>query len=260
MSTPPALPQAPKTYDPDYINRLLRILTQYMTQTAQDVNNTSGSTTNSQFNSLGVGTTPSGTAGDLKATTIEATTVTSNLKGTVDATTTGGAGLTPTNATNATNVVGSGTISATTTGTTQTTGTNNTTLATTAFVLAETALNALLAGSSSQTFSAANGTSSNQVVNISQFSASLATNGYQKLASGLILQWGKTGSVAVGGPYTVTFPISFPNAAFFATSIPTVYNDVAQTAPLTASLSTTAFTYYNSTGVSNAFLWFAVGY
>ena len=42
---------------------------------------------------------------------------------------------------------------------------------------------------------------------------SLASNGYQRLPSGLILQWG-TGSASNGG--SVSFPIAFPNACLFA--------------------------------------------
>ena len=72
MSAPPVLPIAPQTYDPDYVNRINRVLTQYFTQVGNDIGNTAGSTINAQFNSLGVGTAPSGTAGDIKATTIEA--------------------------------------------------------------------------------------------------------------------------------------------------------------------------------------------
>lgn len=44
------------------------------------------------------------------------------------------------------------------------------------------------------------------------FSAQKADNGYLKLPNGLILQWGKVASGWPGeGPYTVTFPIAFPN-------------------------------------------------
>lgn len=43
------------------------------------------------------------------------------------------------------------------------------------------------------------------------FGSSLAVSGYQKLPSGLIIQWGQvTGSA--GGTTAVTFPIAFPNA------------------------------------------------
>lgn len=42
---------------------------------------------------------------------------------------------------------------------------------------------------------------------------SKATNGYQKLPSGLIIQWGQAVAPSQGQT-TVTFPIAFPNAAF----------------------------------------------
>lgn len=46
-----------------------------------------------------------------------------------------------------------------------------------------------------------------------EFGASLATNGYQKLPSGLIIQWGQLTSHATpGSPVAITYPIAFPNA------------------------------------------------
>ncbi len=49
--------------------------------------------------------------------------------------------------------------------------------------------------------------------------ASIGTNGYTKLASGLIIQWGSVSAVAFpannGGTFgTVTFPLAFPNGVF----------------------------------------------
>jgi hypothetical protein len=44
--------------------------------------------------------------------------------------------------------------------------------------------------------------------------SSLGTSGYQKLASGLIMQWGTTSSISVYGNVTVTYPIAFPTAVF----------------------------------------------
>lgn len=43
------------------------------------------------------------------------------------------------------------------------------------------------------------------------FGASLATSGYQKLPSGLIIQWGRTGG---GSDKNVLYPIAFPNGVF----------------------------------------------
>lgn len=45
----------------------------------------------------------------------------------------------------------------------------------------------------------------------SAFSSSLSTNGYQKLPSGLIVQWGNI-TTGAGGTFTWTFPIAFPSA------------------------------------------------
>lgn len=43
----------------------------------------------------------------------------------------------------------------------------------------------------------------------SEFTNSLAVNGYQKLPSGLIIQWGMINSVATDTPVNLTFPIAF---------------------------------------------------
>lgn len=43
------------------------------------------------------------------------------------------------------------------------------------------------------------------------FFSSIGTNGYQKLPSGLIVQWG-TITTGAGGTFTWTFPIAFPNS------------------------------------------------
>ena len=44
------------------------------------------------------------------------------------------------------------------------------------------------------------------------FSSLLSANGYQKLPSGLIIQWGITGSLGSAGTLAVTLPIAFPTA------------------------------------------------
>ena len=88
---------------------------------------------------------------------------------------------------------------------------NSTTLATTAFVKN---FAAPIAGNSSQTFNVANGTGGNQAVNAGQFLASAASPGYQKLPSGIIIQWGTN---AVGASSFVTFPIPFPTACLCVT-------------------------------------------
>jgi hypothetical protein len=71
---------------------------------------------------------------------------------------------------------------------------------------------AALAGLASQLFSAANGTSGNQVVNISQFSGLFNVPGYVILPNGLIIQWGYIS--VPQGLTNFSFPITFPNGAF----------------------------------------------
>jgi len=56
------------------------------------------------------------------------------------------------------------------------------------------------------------------------FTALKDVNGYQKLPSGLIMQWGVYSGVLVHGTsYTVTFPISFPTACL--TVLPSVFQN-----------------------------------
>lgn len=58
--------------------------------------------------------------------------------------------------------------------------------------------------------------SANQAVNLGQFGSSLGVGGYQKLPSGMIIQWGTTTTTTSGS--TVTFPIAFPNVAYGVTA------------------------------------------
>lgn len=48
----------------------------------------------------------------------------------------------------------------------------------------------------------------------SGFTTSKATNGYTYLPNGILLQWGYASSVLEDGVFTITLPITFPNAAF----------------------------------------------
>jgi hypothetical protein len=53
------------------------------------------------------------------------------------------------------------------------------------------------------------------------FNVSLSSNGYQKLPSGLIIQWG-TESNSVSGTINITFPIQFTNAVYSVIAVPIV--------------------------------------
>ncbi|EOZ1555632.1 hypothetical protein ACQK1D_001394 [Escherichia coli] len=107
------------------------------------------------------------------------------------------------------------------------------------------------------------GTGANQIPDMNNFSSNRGSAGYQKLPSGLILQWGAgiagTGSVANTGN-TINFPIAFPNQCF---QVVTSYDNgggviVAGSA---GSQTTTSFLLRcDATGGSYNFRWFAMGY
>ncbi|HDR2620734.1 TPA: phage tail protein [Enterobacter chuandaensis] len=61
------------------------------------------------------------------------------------------------------------------------------------------------------------GSGSNQLPDMSLFAGSLGTPGYQKLPSGLIIQWGLASGAS---SYTVTFPVSFPGRTLALLAIP----------------------------------------
>ena len=113
-------------------------------------------------------------------------------------------------------------------------GTNTTQLATTAFVLANSIQDA-------------------------QFTQSLATNGYQKLPSGLIIQWGAR-SVAANSGQTFSFPIAFPTAcAGFSTNN---YASNYGSFPLLGGrpISNSQFVLQNVEESALTVYWIAIGY
>jgi len=99
-----------------------------------------------------------------------------------------------------------------------------------------------------------------QIAKFSDFTSSKAVNGYQKLPSGVIMQWG--GPVPVpnsGGSISVTFPIAFPNG-FLQCSI-SVVNAATQMLGF-SSPSTTGMTINtgNTDSTSRNACWIAIGY
>ncbi len=84
------------------------------------------------------------------------------------------------------------------------------------------------------------------------------TSGHQILPSGLILQWGTTGSLVNDTPTIISFPVAFPNACFSVTGSDT----------FAASLSATwSFYAWNASGFTARCdgntatgQWFAIGY
>lgn len=99
-----------------------------------------------------------------------------------------------------------------------------------------------------------------------EFVASLAGNGYQKLPSGLIVQWGVTGYVGNGAVLAITFPITFPNGYLCALCNP--ISSGANTASYSASISSSpapsvsAMTISNNSAGSGPLFanWLAIGW
>lgn len=105
------------------------------------------------------------------------------------------------------------------------------------------------------------GSSSSVLGSASSFAASLAANGYQKLPSGLIIQWGSFNGAGSGATTTVTFPIAFPNNRFTVSAIGAAANNVMgsvwrDSAPSPNPLTQFAFA---TNTLSNIVFWIAVG-
>lgn len=94
------------------------------------------------------------------------------------------------------------------------------------------------------------------------FGASILSNGYQKLPSGLILQWG-TFVTDGAGASTVTLPIAFPNNNTAATgnvAAVGIQNTVIAINRTLSTLSIHACSGASGTGQAIAGTWIAIGY
>lgn len=99
-----------------------------------------------------------------------------------------------------------------------------------------------------------------------EFVASLATSGYQKLPSGLIIQWGFVGNINPGATSPVTFPVAFPNGYLCALCNP--LSPGANTNSYSASISSSpepsvsAMTISNNSASSGSIAanWGAIGW
>lgn len=92
---------------------------------------------------------------------------------------------------------------------------------------------------------------------------SAASSGYQKLPSGIYIQWGATGSIATATTSSVSFPASFPTACLQV--VVGAQGNSASSVLATGhygsgNYSTTAFDLYNRTSISLTFNYIAVGY
>lgn len=85
---------------------------------------------------------------------------------------------------------------------------------------------------------------------------SLAANGYQKLPSGLIIQWGVATSLNAGEVRTITFPVAYPSGV----KSPVCTGDGVDPAVGIAAIGTTTFQIRNAgTPAQNAY-WTTFGY
>lgn len=113
-------------------------------------------------------------------------------------------------------------------------------------------------GSPSNKFQMAAGINANEGVNIGQFDKLLATNGYQKLPSGMIMQWGQV-TFASQTTVTATFPMAFPNQCVYAHAVPISAGNWYDTTTSVISNSSATFCYSpNAIGVTMKYT--AIGY
>lgn len=87
------------------------------------------------------------------------------------------------------------------------------------------------------------------------FNSLLATNGFQKLPSGFILQWGQTTVNSTGKD--TSFPIVFPTACYIV--IPMIWDSGTWNAYLLSKSQTAFGAKTNYTGGDLTMLWVALG-
>lgn len=110
------------------------------------------------------------------------------------------------------------------------------------------------------------GTSSWVVQGLSKYDANFASikaiPGYQKLPSGLILQWGRVDAVTASSSAPVVFPIPFPNALLCPMA--TIMNTGGQPAAMAAGVSSGSVNgmtvFHNGNTTPTAISWLAIGY
>lgn len=110
---------------------------------------------------------------------------------------------------------------------------------------------------------AANGTNTTQLATtaFAHGEVSKAANGYQKLPSGLIIQWGTSATINANVNGTVTFPLAFPTACTSVVCTPTVNNLNDVDSVKIISVTTTNFVAQNASDHTDTSIrWMAVGY
>lgn len=131
-------------------------------------------------------------------------------------------------------------------------------------VASTTFTGALVGNADSATVSASTTGNAATVTNgvyTTQFQSSLATAGYQKLPSGLIMQWGTTASINGDSSLAITFPTAYTTACL-TVQVTGKGGYVTGTQAYsfgTGATTTTGFTIYND-GQAMISTWFSVGY
>lgn len=98
---------------------------------------------------------------------------------------------------------------------------------------------------------------------LDEFGASLTTSGYQKLPSGLIVQWGLSSSITSGAGIAITLPIAYPTGHLWAGA--TASGAGAITASISCAVNTLSLTQvsvYHFAGGGGAanYRWISIGY
>lgn len=95
-----------------------------------------------------------------------------------------------------------------------------------------------------------------------QFGSSLASAGYQKLPSGLILQWGRVTKDAGSSSKTFTFPIAFPNSCLLVVPIDNASSATVYITAWDAAATTTSGSkfWFSQSALAQDFAYLAIGY
>ena len=90
---------------------------------------------------------------------------------------------------------------------------------------------------------------------------SLSSSGYQKLPSGLIMQWGTSSSIGADSSATITYPTAFPSAVVSVQITPIISIQIGGAGVHSvSSVGTSSFVINNGQDASTPFYWTGIGY
>jgi len=89
--------------------------------------------------------------------------------------------------------------------------------------------------------------------------SSKTTSGYTKLPNGILIQWGVTPSIAIGGSLAITFSTPFSSACYSITVTPRFASATNSYSWSTNAPSTTGFTLYSQGALAGIYQWIAIG-